>query len=121
VSYDSQYSNYTFSVGPVQIQARFFSPVVLKDYCRTSIPLSYLTTTVSSQDGADHDVKLYSDTNAAWISQDPGQTVKWDLAASSDNGSSLSTWLFNVTAEDVFTEAYQFPKWGDFAYTTSPG
>jgi Domain of unknown function (DUF5127) len=76
VSYDSQYSNYTFSAGSMQIQASFFSPVVPKDYCRTSIPLSYLTTTVSPQYGAEHDVKLYSDINAAWITQDPSQNVK---------------------------------------------
>jgi hypothetical protein len=42
VSSDSHYSNFTFDVGPVRVTARFFSPVLPKDLCSSSIPLSYL-------------------------------------------------------------------------------
>lgn len=121
VSYDSQYSNYTFSAGPVKIEASFLSPVLPKDYCRTSIPLSYLTTSVTSLDGDDHDVKFYSDINAAWITYESNVTVIWDLISSSGNGSMLYTWLFNLTEQYVFAENFQFPEWGNFMYTTSPG
>jgi hypothetical protein len=48
VSLDSQYSNFTFQAGPVTIEASFLSPVTPKDVCRSSIPLSYLTTTARS-------------------------------------------------------------------------
>jgi len=48
VLYDSQTSNFTFQAGPVTIEASFLSPVTPKDVCRSSIPLSYLTTTVRS-------------------------------------------------------------------------
>lgn len=48
VSFDSQFSNFTFQAGPVIIEASFLSPVTPKDVCRSSIPLSYLTTTVRS-------------------------------------------------------------------------
>lgn len=70
VSYDSQYSNFTFRAGAVEILASFFSPVTPKDICRTSIPLSYLTTSVRSLDGQKHHVQFYSDVNGAWISND---------------------------------------------------
>ena len=67
VSYDSQHSNFTFTAGPVEITASFFSPVTPKDLCRTSVPLSYLGTSVQSTDGEPHSVVFYSDINAAWI------------------------------------------------------
>lgn len=51
VTFDSQFSNFTFQAGPVTIEASFLSPVTPKDVCRSSIPLSYLTTTVRSNVG----------------------------------------------------------------------
>lgn len=51
VLFDSQSSNFTFQAGPVTIEASFLSPVTPKDVCRSSIPLSYLTTTVRSNVG----------------------------------------------------------------------
>lgn len=63
VAYDSQYTNFTFQAGPVEIFASFFSPVIPQDLCRTSIPLSYLTVAAKSLDGANHNVSLYTDVN----------------------------------------------------------
>lgn len=79
VSYDSQYSNFTFAAGPVEITASFLSSVLPKDICRTSIPLSYLTTTVRSTDNAPHAVQFYSDVNAAWIAYESNKTIEWNL------------------------------------------
>ena len=61
VSYESQYSNFTLAAGPVHVTARFLPPVLLTDYCRTSISLSYFKTFWESSDGAAHDVQLYND------------------------------------------------------------
>ena len=58
VSYDSQYSNFTFAAGPIRLTASFLSPVLPKDLCRTSMPLSYLETSFASTDGQAHDVQL---------------------------------------------------------------
>ena len=89
VSYDSQYSNFTFAAGPVEITASFLSAVLPKDLCRTSIPLSYLTTSVSSTDGATHSVQFYSDLNGDWISYESNATIQWNLYEGSNpvNGS----------------------------------
>lgn len=84
VRYDSQYSNFTFAAGPVEITASFLSSVLPKDLCRTSIPLSYLTTSVKSTDNADHDVQFYSDVNAAWTAFENNVTIQWDLYEGSE-------------------------------------
>lgn len=93
VSYDSQYSNFTFSAGPVEVTASFLSSVLPKDLCRTSIPLSYLTTSVRSTDNATHDVKFYSDVNAAWVASESNVTTTWSLyeGSSSINGTGNAT------------------------------
>ncbi len=93
VTYDSQYSNFTFAAGPVVVTASFLSSVLPTDLCRTSIPLSYLATSVQSTDGAAHSVQFYSDVNAAWIAPESNKTIEWDLyqGGNSVNGSGNAT------------------------------
>ena len=93
VSYDSQYSNFTFQAGPVHLTASFLSSVVPKDTCRTSIPLSYLTTSVQSLDNASHSVQFYSDVNAAWVAFESNVTTQWEFysGATPANGTVNST------------------------------
>ncbi|KAI1088020.1 DUF1793-domain-containing protein [Rostrohypoxylon terebratum] len=127
VRYDSQFSNFTFLAGPVVITASFFSPVIPKDICRSSIPLSYLTTTVQSNDGKPHHVQFYSDVNAQWI----GLGNEFDIIKEfhtgplSGNGTGNSTdaptsWILRPRFPADFAEANQIPRWGNFSFTTSP-
>jgi len=51
------------------------SSVLPTDYCRTSIPLGYFETSWESSDVAAHDVQLYSDIDASWISYQGGNSV----------------------------------------------
>ncbi|KAK5241706.1 hypothetical protein LTR40_013085, partial [Exophiala xenobiotica] len=128
VSYDSQFSNYTFEAGPVLITASFFSPVIPTDLCRTSIPLSYLTTSVESLDGASHDVQFYSDVNGNWVAPEGNKTLNWDLyrdtmpingsGNATDSPNLIYTWLFNLSSQYEFAEESQLPLWGNFTYTT---
>lgn len=67
VSYDSHYSNFTFDAGPVRVEARFFSPVLSKDFCKSSIPLSHLEVEFVATDEISHDVQLYSDVDSIWL------------------------------------------------------
>lgn len=132
VRYDSQYSNFTFSAGPVEVTASFFSPVIPKDLCRTSIPLSYLITSVNATDGNAHDVRLYSDVDGSWAAFESNKTLLWDLyengVTSPVNGtnatissSSIFSWLVQLKQSYLFAEEYQFPEWGNFTYTSSQG
>ena len=101
VSYDSQYSNFTFGAGPMEITATFLSSVLPKDLCRTSIPLSYLSTSVRSIDNTTHSVQFYSDVNAAWVSYESNVTAQWTFyegstpangSINATNASSIYSW-----------------------------
>jgi len=147
VTYDSQYSNFTFAAGPVVVTASFLSSVLPTDLCRTSIPLSYLATSVQSTDGAAHSVQFYSDVNAAWIAPESNKTIEWNLyqGGNSVNGSgnatkgasAVYTWyvvlfyvllsmltrdrLFHLQHPYEFAEEMDLPLWGNFSYSSSPG
>ncbi|KAI0096866.1 DUF1793-domain-containing protein [Nemania sp. FL0031] len=130
VSFDSQFSNFTFQAGPVTIQASFLSPVTPKDVCRSSIPLSYLTTTVRSNDGQPHNVRVYSDVSSTWLGVGSRNDISWDLKknsavvnATGDSPAApgdIFSWLQYRRNQVVFGEDREFPQWGSFAYTTSP-
>lgn len=130
VSYDSQHSNFTFTAGPVEITASFFSPVTPKDLCRTSVPLSYLSTSVQSTDGEPHSVVFYSDINAAWIDAHWDWEVSWDLfrGAAPANKSRNATetpddvysWIYQRRQQTTFGEQKDFPQWGNVSYSSSP-
>ncbi|KAL7619645.1 hypothetical protein AAE478_010186 [Parahypoxylon ruwenzoriense] len=126
VSFDSQYSNFTFLAGPVTITASFFSPVTPKDVCRSSIPLSYLTTSVHSNDGKPHHVQFYSDINGAWIGLGNEFDIIKELhqGPSASNGTgngtaSPTSWILRPRFPALWAEAAQVPRWGNLSYTTS--
>ncbi|KAI5197807.1 DUF1793-domain-containing protein [Aureobasidium subglaciale] len=131
VSFDSQYSNFTIRAGPVDLVASFLSPVIPRDLCRTSIPLSYLQVSFYSTDGQLHDVQLYSDVNAGWISPETNTTLNWNLfeGNSAVNGSGNATsspstvysWVLSQKNQYDFGEQQDFPQWGNFTYSSSPG
>lgn len=131
VSFDSQYSNFTIRAGPVDLVASFLSPVIPQDLCRTSIPLSYLQVSFHSTDNQSHDVQLYSDVNAGWISPETNTTVNWNLfeGTSAVNGSGNATggpstiysWVLSQENQYEFGEEQDFPQWGNFTYSSSPG
>lgn len=131
VSYDSQYSNFTFAAGPIILSANFFSPVVPTDYCRSSIPLSYLTVSTKSGDGAAHDVQLYTDIDGAWASHNPAAPLTWDIYlggyavngsnVTSASPSSIYSWVISLQHQYEFGESSQFPQWGNFTFSTAQG
>ncbi|KAI1082170.1 DUF1793-domain-containing protein [Whalleya microplaca] len=130
VKFDSQYSNFTFLAGPVTITASFFSPVTPRDVCRSSIPLSYLTTSVRSNDGQPHHIQFYSDVDIAWIGPDNEFDVVNDIYKGgspidgtgnvTDSPAELFSWILQKGKPYLFGESSDFPQWGNFSYTTSP-
>lgn len=130
VSYDSQYSNFTFAAGPVEVTASFLSPVLPRDLCRTSVPLSYLSTSIRSTDKSDHDVQFYSDVNAAWTAYESNVTTQWDFYQGPNiiNGSSntastprsIYSWFIHLQQAYEFAEEMDVALWGNFTYSSSP-
>ena len=85
----------------MEITASFLSAVLPKDLCRTSIPLSYLTTSVRSLDNSGHSVQFYSDVNAAWVAYESNVTTQWTFyegstpangSINATNSSSIYSW-----------------------------
>lgn len=62
--YTSTRSTFTMSVGGVEMNITFLSPIDPDDMKRQSLVFSYLDVVVQSQDGAAHDVQLYADISA---------------------------------------------------------
>ncbi|KAH9035864.1 hypothetical protein EDB84DRAFT_1269293 [Lactarius hengduanensis] len=67
----------TAEAGPMQINLTFLNPIEPKDWVKQSIPLSYLSLTAKSLDGAAHAVQVYSDLSAEWVSGNRSQEIYW--------------------------------------------
>lgn len=67
--YTASKSIFTIDVdGKVEIKASFISPLTPEDFKRQSLIASYLNVEVTSLDGADHSVQLYTDISAGTLS-----------------------------------------------------
>jgi hypothetical protein len=109
VEFDSQYSNFTFRAGPVDVVASFFSPVIPQDLCRTSIPLSYLQVSFEATDNQLHEVQIYSD-----ISAPKSESLQWNLfngersvyssSNSSIDASAVYSWVISRKTQYEFAE-----------------
>ncbi|KAM0791059.1 hypothetical protein ACM66B_004352 [Microbotryomycetes sp. NB124-2] len=62
----------------VALNASFISPMTPRDLFRQSLPFSYLELTVTSLDGKDHDVQVYTDLNGLWLANDETELLEWD-------------------------------------------
>ncbi|KAI1432971.1 DUF1793-domain-containing protein [Xylaria sp. CBS 124048] len=130
VSFDSQSSNFTFQAGPIVIEASFLSPVIPKDVCRSSIPLSYLTTIARSTDGKSHQIRFYSGVTSSWLRGDTSDDISWELTknglllnATDNAGASrddVFTWIQHRRDQLLFGENEELPQWGNFTYSTAP-
>ncbi|KAI4656365.1 uncharacterized protein J4E79_007918 [Alternaria viburni] len=135
VSYDSHYSNFTFDAGPVRVEARFFSPVLPKDLCKSSIPLSYLEVEWAATDELSHNVQLYSDIDSSWlaggnISSDwtidcPGESFGETQCPpkGTETPDTLFHWEALIVDELSWSDRghKQEPYWGSLHYVSSPG
>lgn len=127
LTYDSQWSNFTFTAGPVQLNASFLSPVLPQDLCRTSVPLSYLHISFEATDGKEHDVKLYSDVDGYWLDGTGKPVLRWGLSPtcahsnrSTSNGD-VCSWIVGRDVPILFGENEDFPQWGNFSYSSALG
>lgn len=63
--YTSTRSTFKFDVGGLlSLEVLFLSPISTDDLVRQSAPVSYLSVSVSSKDGEEHDVQIYTDVSA---------------------------------------------------------
>ncbi|KAK0860093.1 hypothetical protein LTS02_008753 [Friedmanniomyces endolithicus] len=71
--------------GVVNMTVTFLSPVIPDDLLRASLPYTYLNVDVISADGAQHEVQLYTDISAEWVSGDRSATAHWSYGTTTQN------------------------------------
>lgn len=108
--YTSTKSIFTIEVDDkVSLKVTFLSPLTPNDFKRQSLIFSYMSVEVSSLDGSNHDVELYTDISAEWASGDVGATAQWDYGTS-DGIAYHKVWKQN---QQKFNEVNDRAEWGN--------
>ncbi|OBZ70559.1 hypothetical protein A0H81_09078 [Grifola frondosa] len=68
---------FTMQAGPMNVTVTFISPIEPSDWAKQSFPFSYVSLDASSTDGNSHDVQVYSDISAEWVSGNRSSLVSW--------------------------------------------
>ena len=66
-------THYTFTCGDVNLALTFSAPMFTDDLELLSRPVNYVTYTVDSNDGKDHDVEIYFEASPRWALDQPYQ------------------------------------------------
>ncbi|OSD07070.1 hypothetical protein PYCCODRAFT_1464180 [Trametes coccinea BRFM310] len=78
-------SIFFMQAGPMNITVTFLSPIEPSDWVLQSLPFSYMSFEAIATDGRPHEVQVYSDISADWLSGDRSSAVRWSQNAT--NGS----------------------------------
>ncbi|KAH8702747.1 glutaminase GtaA [Phaeosphaeriaceae sp. PMI808] len=116
VEYTSTKSIFTIRAdNKVSIKITFLSPITPNDFKRQSLVFSYMQVEVSSVDGADHKVQIYTDISAEWASGNTTAKAEWSFASSLDGVYYHKVWKQN---QQVFNEVRDRAEWGNIYYAT---
>ncbi|KAI0372113.1 DUF1793-domain-containing protein [Pilatotrama ljubarskyi] len=74
---------YTMEAGPMNITVTLLSPIEPSDWVLQSLPFSYVSLEFDALDGSEHEVQVYMDITAEWLSGDRTSPVRWGQQTSS--------------------------------------
>ncbi|KAG7090519.1 hypothetical protein E1B28_009629 [Marasmius oreades] len=77
-------SKFTILAGRVQLNVTFLSPIEPSDWVLQSLPFTYISIEVATTDGSPHNVQVYCDTSAEWVSGDRSKLARWNTTVSDD-------------------------------------
>ncbi|KAL1966154.1 hypothetical protein VTN77DRAFT_4706 [Rasamsonia byssochlamydoides] len=113
--YTTTKSIFTFNVDDlVEMTVTFLSPITPNDFKRQSLIFSYLNVDVKSLDGGSHDVQLYADISAEWISGDRTTVAQWDYGVT---GNVAYHRVYRQT-QLLFSEVSDQAEWGYWYWAT---
>ncbi|HEX2903152.1 MAG TPA: DUF5127 domain-containing protein [Jatrophihabitans sp.] len=98
--------------GGIELTLSFFTPVEPGDLTRQSRPLSYISTSVRSIDGATHSVSVYLDISGEWASADSNSTIGWNAASYRSAGRDMISLNYARSAPQVLHENADTAEWG---------
>ncbi|KAF5868871.1 putative glutaminase protein [Botrytis fragariae] len=114
--YTSTKSIFTFDVGgKINLTATFLSPLNPKDLKQQSLTMAYLHVDVVSTDGKTHDVSVYADISAEWVSGDRSSKAQWDYGVTDDKVAYHRVYRQEQLA---FTEINEQAEWGYWYWAT---
>ena len=64
---------------PIELTVNFFTPIDPTDLKRLSLPASYVAISARSTDGSNHQVQVYMDMTAEWVTGDLSDTATWSF------------------------------------------
>jgi hypothetical protein len=118
-------SQYVLAAGGVELTLTFLSPIEPGDLRRQSMPLSYITADVRSEDGKSHAVGLYFDISGEWLHADSGTRIRWSQEQVAGTGAdpTLTTLSFTPDTPRVLGENGDMATWGTTVWsaTNQPG
>ncbi|KKA18490.1 glutaminase, partial [Rasamsonia emersonii CBS 393.64] len=116
--YTTTKSIFTFNVDDlVEMTVTFLSPITPNDFKRQSLIFSYLNVDVKSLDGNTHDVQLYADISAEWISGDRTAIAQWDYGVTGD----VAYHKVYRQTQLLFSEVSDQAEWGYWYWSTDNG
>lgn len=108
-------SVFVLQAGPVDLTVTFLSPVEPKDLLKQSLPFSYLSVVAASRDGASHNVAVYTDISAEWVSGDNALRANW--TTTTDSG--ILTHQTRLVNPTVYGEVRDRIQHGSSYYSTA--
>ncbi|KAF2490135.1 glutaminase GtaA [Lophium mytilinum] len=114
--YTSTKSIFTMDVdGKVSVRVTFLSPINPNDLKRQSLIFSYMDVEVVSTDGHKHDIQVYSDISAEFVSGDRSDVAQWD---SGNSGGQVAFHKIWKQTPMLFSEKNDQSEWGNWYYAT---
>ncbi|BCJ56244.1 hypothetical protein Asp14428_77190 [Actinoplanes sp. NBRC 14428] len=101
-------SEFVLERAGVEVTVTFLSPVMPGDLRRQSQPLSYVSVSARSLDGAAHRVGVYADVSGEWASGDARRPITWDQRTT---GGVVSL-SFTQSEPRVLAESGDSAEWG---------
>ncbi|KZV98212.1 DUF1793-domain-containing protein [Exidia glandulosa HHB12029] len=102
VSVNASSTHFVLIAGGVELLYTFVSPVEPTDLAKQSLPLSYMSVTARAVDGRAHEVQVYADISAEWVSGDVQKTANWSLEKTADGR--VLAHKVQLANEELFTE-----------------
>ena len=88
-------SIFTFTAGPIELIANFFTHIDPTDLKRLSLPASYIALSARALDGGSHKIQVYIDISGEWTSGDLKEELLWDYNTIEPNIVNLNLKLKN--------------------------
>ncbi|PWY92879.1 glutaminase GtaA [Aspergillus heteromorphus CBS 117.55] len=114
--YTSTKSIFTMNVeDKVEMNITFLSPITPNDFKRQSLVFSYVDVEIGSLDGAAHDVQLYADISAEWVSGDRTAPATWSYGVTD---SDVAYHKVSRQTQLAFSEVSDQGEWGEWFWAT---